>query len=75
MKYLKSFLGILILLFLTILIITPVIGVALLGAFINQWFLFGEIAVIPITIYLIIKIGTHDMLDWVAKLIFTAFNK
>ena len=55
MKYLKSFLGMLIVSLFVILMIMPVIGVVLLSEIISPWLLFGEIIVFPITILLIVK--------------------
>lgn len=75
LKYIKSFLGALILLLLVVLMATPVIGVTLLGGFVNPWFLFGEIIALPITILLIAKLALSDKLNWVLRLMSAAFDE
>ena len=75
MKYLKSFLGTLILLLLVLLIITPVIVVALLSVFVSHWFLFGEIVALPITILAAVKLVVSNKIDWVLGLISAAFDE
>ena len=75
MKYLKSFLGTLILLLLVLLITTPVITIALLSGFVNLWFLFGEIIALPMSILTVIKLAVSDKLDWVFGLMSAAFDE
>ena len=75
MKYLKSFLGTLILLLLVLLITTPVITIALLSGFISLWFLFGEIIALPMSILTVIKLAVSDKLDWVFGLMSAAFDE
>lgn len=75
LKYIKSFLGALILLLLVVLMATPVIGVTLLGGFVSPWFLFGEIIALPMTILLIAKLALSDKLNWVLKLMSAAFDE
>ena len=75
MKYLKSFLGTLIVSLFVILMIMPVIGVVLLSEIISPWLLFGEIIVFPITILLIVKFVSSDKNGWLFRLIFSAFNE
>ena len=75
MKYLKSFLGTLILFLLVLLIATPVIAVALLSGLVSLWFLFGEIIALPITILAVIKLAVSDKLDWVLGLMSAAFDE
>ena len=75
MKYLKSFLGTLILLLLVLLITTPVITIALLSGFVSLWFLFGEIIALPMSILTIIKLAVSDKLDWVLGLMSAAFDE
>ena len=74
MKYLKSFLGTLILLLFVLLITTPVITVALLSGFVSLWFLFGEIVALPMSILTVIKLAVSDKLDWVFGLMSAAFD-
>lgn len=75
MKYLKSFLGTLILFLLVLLIATPVIAVALLSGFVSLWFLFGEIVALPMSILTVIKLAVSDKLDWVLGLMSAAFDE
>ena len=75
MKYLRSFLGTLILLLLILLMIIPVIAVALLSGLVSLWFLFGEIVALPITILAVIKLAVSDKLDWVLGLMSAAFDE
>ncbi len=75
LKYIKSFLGTLILLLLVVLMATPVIGVTLLGGFVSPWFFFGEIIALPITILLIAKLALSDKLNWVLRLMSAAFDE
>lgn len=75
MKYLKSFLGTLILLLLVLLITTPVIAVTLLSGFVSLWFLFGEIVALPMSMLIVIKLAVSDKLDWVLGLISAAFDE
>lgn len=75
MKYLKFFLGTLILLLVVVLVATPVIGVTLLGGFVSPWFLFGEIIALPTTILLIAKLALSDKLNWVLRLMSAAFDE
>ena len=75
MKYLKSFLGTLILLLLVLLITTPVITIALLSGFVSLWFLFGEIVALPMSILIVIKLAVSDKLDWVLGLMSAAFDE
>ena len=75
MKYLKSFLGTLILLLLVLLITTPVITTALLSGFVSLWFLFGEIVALPITILIVIKLAVSDKVDWIFRLMSAAFDE
>ena len=75
MKYLKSFLGTLILFLLVLLIATPVIAVTLLSGFVSLWFLFGEIVALPITILIVIKLAVSDKVDWIFRLMSAAFDE
>lgn len=75
MKYLKSFLGTLILFLLVLLIATPVIAVTLLSWFVSLWFLFGEIVALPMSILIVIKLAVSDKLDWVLGLMSAAFDE
>lgn len=75
MKYLKSFLGTLILFLLVLLIATPVIAVTLLSGFVSLWFLFGEIVALPMSILTVIKLAVSDKLDWVLGLMSAAFDE
>lgn len=75
MKYLKSFLGTLILLLLVLLITTPVITIALLSGFVSLWFLFGEIIALPISILTVIKLAVSDKPDLVLGLMSAAFDE
>ena len=75
MKYLKSFLGTLILFLLVLLIATPVIALTLLSGFVSLWFLFGEIVALPISILTVIKLAVSDKLDWVFGLMSAAFDE
>lgn len=75
MKYLKSFLGTLVLLLLILLMMTPVIAVALLSGLVSLWFLFGEIIAFPITILVVAKLAVSDKLDWVFELMSAAFDE
>ena len=75
MKYLKSFLGTLVLLLFVLLITTPVITVALLSGFVSLWFLFGEIIALPMSILTVIKLAVSDKLDWVLGLMSAAFDE
>lgn len=75
MKYLKSFLGTLILLLFVLLITTPVITIALLSGFVSLWFLFGEIIALPMSILTVIKLALSDKLDWVFGLMSAAFDE
>ena len=74
-KYLKSFLGTLILLLLVLLITTPVITIALLSGFVSLWFLFGEIVALPMSRLTVIKLAVSDKLDWVLGLMSAAFDE
>lgn len=75
MKYLKSFLGTLILFLLVLLITTPVIAVTLLSGFISLWFLFGEIVALPMSILIVIKLAVSDKVDWIFRLMSAAFDE
>ena len=75
MKYLKSFLGTLILLLLVLLITTPVITIALLSGFVSLWFLFGEIIALPMSILIVIKLAVSDKVDWIFRLMSAAFDE
>lgn len=75
MKYLKFFLGTLILLLLILLMMIPVIAVALLSGFVSLWFLFGEIIALPMSILTVIKLAVSDKLDWVLRLMSAAFDE
>lgn len=75
MKYLKSFLGTLILFLLVLLIATPVIAVALLSGLVSLWFLFGEIIALPITILAAVKLVVSNKIDWVLGLMSAAFDE
>ena len=75
MKYLKSFLGTLILFLLVLLIATPVIAVTLLSGFVSLWFLFGEIIALPITILIVIKLAVSNKVDWIFRLMSAAFDE
>ena len=75
MKYLKSFLGTLILLLLILLMMIPVIAVALLSGFVSIWFLFGEIIALPITILAAVKLAVSNKIDWVLELMSAAFDE
>lgn len=75
MKYLKSFLGTLILFLLVLLIATPVIAVTLLSGFVSLWFLFGEVIALPVTILLVAKLALSDKLNWVFRLMSAAFDE
>ena len=75
MKYLKSFLGTLILLLLVLLITTPVIAVTLLSGFVSLWFLFGEIIALPMSILIVIKLAVSDKVDWIFRLMSAAFDE
>lgn len=75
MKYLKSFLGTLILFLLVLLIATPVIAVALLSGFVSLWFLFGEIVALPITILAVGKLAVSNKIDWIFRLMSAAFDE
>ena len=75
MKYLKSFLGTLILLLLVLLIATPVIAVTLLSGFVSLWFLFGEIVALPMSILIVIKLAVSDKVDWIFRLMSAAFDE
>ena len=75
MKYLKSFLGTLILLLLVLLITTPVITIALLSGFVSLWFLFGEFIALPMSILTVIKLAVSDKLDCVLRLMSAAFDE
>ena len=75
MKYLKSFLGTLILLLLILLMIIPVIAVALLSGFVSLWFLFGEIVALPITILAVVKLVVSNKINWILGLISAAFDE
>ena len=75
MKYLKSFFGTLILLFLILLIMIPVIAVALLSGLVSLWFLFGEIIALPITILAAVKLVVSNKIDWVLGLMSAAFDE
>lgn len=75
MKYLKSFLGTLILLLLILLITAPVMAIPLLSGFVSLWFLFGEIIALPISILITIELAVSDKLDWVLGLMSAAFNE
>ena len=75
MKYLKSFLGTLILFLLVLLIATPVIAVTLLSGLVSLWFLFGEIVALPMSILTVIKLAVSDKLDWVLGLMSAAFDE
>lgn len=74
MKYLKSFLGTLILFLLVLLIATPVIAVTLLSGFVSLWFLFGEIVALPMSILIVIKLAVSDKVDWIFRLMSAAFD-
>ena len=75
MKYLKSFLGTLILFLLVLLIATPVIAVTLLSGFVSLWFLFGEIIALPITILAVVKLVVSNKIDWILGLMLAAFDE
>ena len=75
MKYLKSFLGTLILFSLVLLIATPVIAVTLLSGFVSLWFLFGEIVALPMSILIVIKLAVSDKVDWIFRLMSAAFDE
>lgn len=75
MKYLKSFLGTLILLPLVLLTMIPVIVVALLSVFVSPWFLFGEIIALPITMLVVGKLVVSNKIDWVLGLILAVFDE
>ena len=75
MKYLKSFLGTLILLLLIFLMIIPVIAVALLSGLVSLWFLFGEIVALPITILAVVKLVVSNKINWILGLISAAFDE
>ena len=75
MKYLKSFLGTLILFLLVLLIATPVIAVALLSGLVSLWFLFGEIVALPMSILIVIKLAVSDKVDWIFRLMSAAFDE
>ena len=75
MKYLKSFLGTLILFLLVLLIATPVIAVTLLSGFVSLWFLFGEIIALPMSILIVIKLAVSDKVDWIFRLMSAAFDE
>lgn len=75
MKYLKSFLGTLILFLLVLLIATPVIAVTLLSGFVSLWFLFGEIVALPMSILIVIKLAVSDKVDWIFRLMSAAFDE
>lgn len=75
MKYLKSFLGTLVLLLLILLMMTPVIAVTLLSGFVSLWFLFGEIVALPITILAVGKLAVSNKIDWILELISAAFDE
>ena len=75
MKYLKSFLGTLILLLLILLMIIPVIAVALLSGLVSLWFLFGEIVALPITILAVGKLVVSNKIDWILGLMLAAFDE
>lgn len=75
MKYLKSFLGTLILFLLVLLITTPVIAVTLLSGFVSLWFLFGEIVALPMSILIVIKLAVSDKVDWIFRLMSAAFDE
>ena len=75
MKYLKSFLGTLILLLFVLLITTPVITIALLSGFVSIWFLFGEIIALPITILAVVKLVVSNKIDWILGLMLAAFDE
>ena len=75
MKYLKSFLGTLILFLLVLLITTPVIAVTLLSGFVSLWFLFGEIIALPMSILIVIKLAVSDKVDWIFRLMSAAFDE
>ena len=75
MKYLKSFFGMLVLFLLVLLITMPVIVVTLLSGFISLWFLFGEIAALPMSILIVIKLAVSDKVDWILGLMSAAFDE
>ena len=75
MKYLKSFLGTLILLLFILLMMVPVIAVALLSGFVSLWFLFGEIIAFPITILAVVKLVVSNKIDWIFRLMSAAFDE
>ena len=75
MKYLKSFLGTLILLLLILLIMIPVIVVAFLSGLVSLWFLFGEIVALPITTLTLIKLAVLNKFDWVLGLVLATFDE
>ena len=75
MKYLKSFLGTLILLLLALLMMIPVIAVALLSGLVSLWFLFGEIIALPITILAVVKLVVSNKIDWILGLMLAAFDE
>ena len=75
MKYLKSFLGTLILLLLISFMMIPVIVVSLLSVFVSHWFLFGEIIVIPIIMLAVGKLVVSNKLAWILGLMSAVFNE
>ena len=75
LKYIKSFLGTLILLLLILLITAPVMAIPLLSGFVSLWFLFGEIIALPMSIPTAIKLAVSDKLDWVLGLMSEAFDE
>ena len=75
MKYLKSFLEILILLLFILLMMIPVIVVALLSGFVSLWFLFGEIVALPTTILAVVKLVVSNKIDWILGLMLAAFDE
>ena len=75
MKYLKSFLGTLILFLLVLLIATPVIALTLVSGCVSLWFLFGEIVALPITILVVAKLAVSDKVDWIFRLMSAAFDE
>lgn len=75
MKYLKFFLGTLILLLLILLMMIPVIVVALLSGLVSLWFLFGEIIAFPITILAAVRLAVSNKIDRVLELMSAAFDE
>ena len=75
MKYLKSFLGTLILFLLVLLIATPVIALTLLSGLVSLWFLFGEIIALPITILAAVKLVVSNKIDWILGLMLAAYDE